>query len=278
MTGDPRSSFPVHDFLQFAPNFSVYVLPPDVVCFYSEDRTFFLHGELFCALVSAIGAGERSARELASELERQFPSAAVHEALKRLIERRYVLPASSALAGPIAAYWARLGLPPKTADENLRNCRVRIRSIDVEGATQLDSALRESGVRVVTRSPDLTVTLVGDYLDGRLDELNRQHLSDRTPWVLAQPSGVFPLVGPVFLPGKSACWTCVADRMRRNREVKVSTATRSVASPFRLSPGGVSDRAASSSQPSRSRKRSPPTFARNCLITSSASTYWVRPP
>jgi ribosomal protein S12 methylthiotransferase accessory factor len=220
MTGDPRSSFPVHDFLQFAPNFSVYVLPPDVVCFYSEDRKFLLHGELFCALVSAIGAGERSVRELASELERQFPSAAVHEALKRLIERRYVLPASSALAGPIAAYWASLGLPPKTADENLRNCRVRIRSIDVEGATQLDSALRESGVRVVTRSPDLTVTLVGDYLDGRLDELNRQHLSDRTPWVLAQPSGVFPLVGPVFLPGKSACWTCVADRMRRNREVK----------------------------------------------------------
>jgi len=220
MTGDPRSSFPVYDFLQFAPNFSVYVLPPDVVCFYSEDRKFLLHGELFCALVSAIGAGERSVRELASELERQFPSAAVHEALKRLIERRYVLPASSALAGPIAAYWASLGLPPKTADENLRNCCVRIRSIDVEGATQLDSALRESGVRVVTRSPDLTVTLVGDYLDGRLDELNRQHLSDRTPWVLAQPSGVFPLVGPVFLPGKSACWTCVADRMRRNREVK----------------------------------------------------------
>ena len=40
------------------------------------------------------------------------------------------------------------------------------------------------------------------------------------PWILAQPSGLFPLVGPVLLPGKSACWTCVADRMRRNREVK----------------------------------------------------------
>src|SRR4051812_46335642 len=40
--------------LQFAPNFAAYLLPPDVVCFYSEDRKFFLHGELYCALVSAI--------------------------------------------------------------------------------------------------------------------------------------------------------------------------------------------------------------------------------
>jgi len=220
MTGDPRNSFPLHATLQFAPNFSVYVLPPDVVCLYSEDRKFFLHGELFCALTSAIGEGGRSVRELVGELERNFPSAAIHEALKRLIDRRYVLPASRASAGVIPAYWASLGLPPETADRNLQNCRVRIRSIDVDGATELDAALRELGVRIVTRSPDLTVTLVGDYLDGRLEELNRQHLSDLTPWILAQPSGIFPLVGPVFLPGKSACWTCVADRMRRNREVK----------------------------------------------------------
>jgi ribosomal protein S12 methylthiotransferase accessory factor len=219
MTGDRRNSFPLHDALQFAPNFSVYVLPPDVVCLYSEDRKFFLHGELFCALASAIGGGGRNVRELLGELEGHFPSEAIHEALKRLIDRRYVL-ASRASAGVIAACWASLGLPPETADGNLGQCRVRIRSVDVEGATQLDAALKELGVRVVTRSPDLTVTLVGDYLDGRLDKLNRQHLSDRTPWILAQPSGLFPLVGPVFLPGKSACWTCVADRMRRNREVK----------------------------------------------------------
>src|SRR5271165_6346303 len=99
-----------NDFLQFAPNFSVYVLPPDVVCLYSEDRKFFLHGELFCALTSAIGEGGRSV----GELERNFPSAAIHEALKRLIDRRYVLPASRASAGVIPAYWASLGLPPET--------------------------------------------------------------------------------------------------------------------------------------------------------------------
>ena len=223
MTGDHGTSFTQHnskDVPQFAPNFTVYVLPPDVVCLYSEDRKFFLHGELYCALASAIGEGGKSFRELVRELEQDFPSDKIHEALKRLVDRRYVLPASRSSAGAAAAYWASLGLPPETAERNLQKCRVRIQSIDVQGATELGAALSELGVRVVKRSPDLTVTLVSDYLEGRLAELNRQHLSDRTPWLLVQPSGIFPLVGPVFSPGKSACWTCLADRMKRNREIK----------------------------------------------------------
>jgi ribosomal protein S12 methylthiotransferase accessory factor len=97
---------------------------------------------------------------------------------------------------------------------------VRVQSIDVEGAAELEIALKGLGVRVVKRSPDLTVTLASDYLEGKLGELNRRHLSDRTRWVLVQPSGIFPLVGPVIDPRKGACWACVADRMRRNREVK----------------------------------------------------------
>ena len=97
---------------------------------------------------------------------------------------------------------------------------MRIQAIDVQGATELGTALSGLGVRVVKRSAELTVTLVNDYLEDRLAKLNRQHLSEQTSWLLVQPSGIFPLVGPVFSPGKSACWTCLAERMKRNREVK----------------------------------------------------------
>jgi bacteriocin biosynthesis cyclodehydratase domain-containing protein len=205
---------------QFAPNFTVYVLPPDVVCLYSEDRKFFLHGELYCALASAIAKGGKSLPEHVRDLGREFPSDKIEEALKRLIERRYIVPASPAAAGAVAGYWASLGLPPGIAEQNLGNCRVRIESIDVQGAAAFGAALSELGVRVVKRSADLTITLVNDYLERRLAELNRQRVSDHTPWLLVQPSGAFPLVGPVFSPGKSACWTCLFDRMIRNREVK----------------------------------------------------------
>ena len=97
---------------------------------------------------------------------------------------------------------------------------MRIQSIDVKGGKELGAALSRLGVRLVKGSADLTVTLVNDYLEAQLAELNRQHLADRTSWLLVQPSGIFPLVGPVFSPGKSACWACLADRMNRNREVK----------------------------------------------------------
>src|SRR6267142_1178537 len=208
------------DALQFAPNFTAYVLPPDVVCLYSEDRKFFLHGELYCTLASEIAKGGKSAKDLVCDLKKQFPSDKIEEALKRLIERRYVTAATSDSTGAVAGYWASLGLPPDIAEKNLGNCKVRVESFDVAGAKELSAALGELGVRVVQRSPDLTITLVNDYLERRLAELNQQRVADKTPGLLVQPSGVFPLVGPVFKPGESACWTCLFDRMIRNREIK----------------------------------------------------------
>jgi oxazoline/thiazoline synthase len=223
MTGDRRKRIAQHDSKdvpRFAPNFTVYVLPPDAVCLYSEDRKYFLHGELYCSLASAIGTGKTVA-QLVRLLERQtFPSAKIHEALKRLIDRRFVVPTAPSSQGRTDAYWASLGLLPATAEKNLQQCRVRIHSLDVQGAAELAAALKALGVRVVKGAADLTVTLVSDYLDRRLADLNRRHLSDRTPWLLVQPSGIFPLVGPVLRPDKSACWTCLAERMIRNREIK----------------------------------------------------------
>src|SRR6201984_2467361 len=223
MTGDQGNSFTQQNskgIPQFAPNFTVYVLPPDIVCLYSEDRKFLLHGQLYCVLASAIAKGGKSFRELIRELEPDFPTDKIHEALTRLLDRRYVIPTSRCSNGAAAAYWASLGLSPEIAERNLQKCRVRIQSIDVQGAAELGAALRGLDVRVVQRSADLTVTLVSDYLEGQLAELNREHLSDGTPWVLVQPCGIFPLVGPVLSPGKSACWACLAERMRRNREIK----------------------------------------------------------
>src|SRR5271165_4214589 len=122
MTGDRGNKFTQRNgkvVPRFAPNFTVYVLPPDVVCLYSEDRKFLLHGELYCALASAIGTGGKSFRELIRDLEQDFPSNKIHEALKRLVDRRYVLPASRFSDGVAAAYWASLGLSPETAAQNL---------------------------------------------------------------------------------------------------------------------------------------------------------------
>jgi len=222
VAGDQAHSttrFNSKDVPQFAPNYSVYVLPPDSVCFYSEDRKFFLHGELFCIVADLIAAG-KSFGHIVRELTKKFPADVVDQAIKRLIDRRYIVPKRQTAVDAAAGYWATLGIPLEMAAKNLQTCKVRVQSIDAKGAKQLGAALRKLGVRVVDRSADLTVVLVDDYLEGQLEQSNRQHLSDRKPWLLVQPSGVFPLVGPVFSPGKGPCWTCLAERMKRNREVR----------------------------------------------------------
>jgi ribosomal protein S12 methylthiotransferase accessory factor len=222
----PAASAPALDgkaVLQFAPNFSVYVLPGEnAVCFYSEDRKFFLHGEVFCALADAIGKGGARVRDLVGSLEKTFPIDTIHEALRRFVDRRYVVATPRpTTAGPVEAYWGSIGLPLEMAEQNLRACRVRVEAIDVKGAKELAAALAKLGVRVVAKgAADLTVTLVNDYLERQLAERNEKRVEDGAPWLLVQPSGVVPLVGPVFRPGHSACWTCLFDRMIRNREVK----------------------------------------------------------
>src|ERR1700719_1164996 len=109
MKDDPASHFPQansKDVPRFAPNFTVYVLPPNAVCLYSEDRKFFLHGELYCALAFAIGQRGKNSREIVRELEQKFPSDKVHEAINRLIERRFATTRALALPDTAGAYWA----------------------------------------------------------------------------------------------------------------------------------------------------------------------------
>src|SRR5262249_12715303 len=154
------------------------------------------------------------------ELSREFPPDKIVEAVNRLVERRYIVRKTRSSASTVAAYWANLGLAPNVAEQNLRRCRVRIQLINFKGAKELVVALGRRGVQGVKGKADLTVTLVNDYFEEQLENVNRKHLLDRTAWLLVQPSGIFPLVGPVFRPRQSGCWTCLADRMKRTREVK----------------------------------------------------------
>jgi oxazoline/thiazoline synthase len=204
--------------IRFSPNFSVYVLPPDVVCLYSESRKVFLRGELYCALASRMGTGERR-EALVSALSGEFPATKIEEALKRLVDRGFVVSANLT-DGVAAGYWATHGLDVESATENLAKVGVRIEPFAATGASELAAALREFGVRIADQSPGLTVVLVDDYLDGRLADFNRERLAQKQDWLLVQPTGVFPLVGPIFSRGKSACWTCLAERMKWNRQIK----------------------------------------------------------
>jgi bacteriocin biosynthesis cyclodehydratase domain-containing protein len=221
LTGDDRDAVSESgggDVLRFVPNLSVYVLPPDTVCLYSEHRKFFLRGKLYCALSARLGAGEPR-DSIVRALSGEFPAAEIEQALERLLDRGFIF-SPGPVDGPLAGYWASLGLAPETAAENVGKIGVGIEPCGNAGGNELSAALRELGVRIVERSADLIVVLASDYLDQRLAELNRRFLAAKQDWLLVQPAGIFPLVGPILRPGQGACWMCLADRMASNRQIK----------------------------------------------------------
>jgi ribosomal protein S12 methylthiotransferase accessory factor len=62
-----------------------------------------------------------------------------------------------------------------------------------------------------------SIVLVADYLDPRLDAVNRRALDEGRPWMLARPRGAVVWIGPVFVPGRGPCWACTAEHLRAVR-------------------------------------------------------------
>ena len=58
-----------------------------------------------------------------------------------------------------------------------------------------------------------SIVLTADYLDPRLEHVNREALQSGRPWMLARTRGPVVWVGPVFVPGRGACWSCLAARL-----------------------------------------------------------------
>ena len=62
-----------------------------------------------------------------------------------------------------------------------------------------------------------SIVLTADYLDPHLEQVNRDALDNRRPWMLAKPRGMTMWIGPVFVPGRGPCWACMAARLREVR-------------------------------------------------------------
>lgn len=102
-------------------------------------------------------------------------------------------------------------------------------------------AFEEQGFDLIDEGEaPLTVILAQHYLDETLAEQNRRATR---PWMLIRPDANLWL-GPIFIPGKSACWECLAQRLRFNRPVdQFMLATTGRLPGTNLEPGAVGARA-----------------------------------
>lgn len=86
------------------------------------------------------------------------------------------------------------------------------------GATELTDALGNLGI-AVNQDADFLIAITPHYLLSGLLDLNRACLSSGRRWMLIKPTGDTPWIGPIFWPGRTPCWECLARQLRENGHV-----------------------------------------------------------
>lgn len=136
--------------------------------------------------------------------------------LQRLEKLGLIRESVDALPRREAALWDALGVDPDAATRATAARRVTIQTFGELASARVAEALSSAGVNLAADG-DLLLALTDDYLRPELAAVNEQRLLDGRPWMLARPAGSMLWIGPLLRPGTTACWECVASRMRAHR-------------------------------------------------------------
>lgn len=180
--------------------------------------------------VAALVDGRRTTDELVEALAGTLSAAQVYYALLQLEQQGYLHEAAPRLAPARESYWSAAGLSPHTAVERLRSARLEVKALGAIETAPFVEALQAMGL-AVARERGLPVVLVEDSLHPELETLNQRALEENQPWLLIKPVGAVVWIGPLFRPGKTGCWRCLAQRLRAQRELESFLERRGVALP-----------------------------------------------
>jgi len=207
---------------KFRPHFHVEVMPGEGVLLLSDSRQTLLRGRLY-ELVTPWLDG-RTAEDVCNQLRDTASPAAVYYALAQLDRKDYLCEEEEALPAGQAALWSSQQVAPATAARRLAERPVVVRALGVEAGPFLE-LLQSLRVRVNGEGPP-DVVLTDSYLRDELRDFNAEALHGGRPWLLVKPSGRQVWIGPLFRPGKSGCWECLAQRLLANSPVAAFLQTR----------------------------------------------------
>ena len=212
---------------QIKPHYHIEIIAPKQVYLLGEQDNHALTGQLYCQILPFLD-GHHSREQIAEQLKGEVPLDYIDFVLNRLMEKGYLTEAAPEMAPEVAAFWSDLGIAPAQAAQalgqpvSLKTAGDRIPAAMVD---LLTTALQDLGVPVHPADSEavaLTIVLTDDYLHPDLARFNQQHLDRQQPWLLVKPLGSVLWLGPVFKPGETGCWHCLAQRLEGNREVETS--------------------------------------------------------
>jgi bacteriocin biosynthesis cyclodehydratase domain-containing protein len=158
--------------------------------------------------------------ESMSSEEKLFTLASVHYTLMQLQQKGYLVGGNVTLPSDLAIFCEHLSVDPKEAYSRLQTTKVGVRSFGCNlPVSQLKITLESLNIQVSDEA-DIEIVLTDDYLQEGLLTYNQQALNSSRSWMLVKPVGTIVWIGPIFQPGKTGCWQCLAHRLQRNRPVE----------------------------------------------------------
>jgi ribosomal protein S12 methylthiotransferase accessory factor len=184
----------------------------------AERENFVLEGQALKHIMPLID-GNRSLDEIVSMVSPVIQPGDAYQAFEVLKRAGHLVEADSKIPAPFAAFWSELSVDTRLASSLLMNCSIQITAIGPIDVMPLVRSFQSFGMRVDPAGV-VHVAVVDDYLRPELAELNRVCLMRKVPLLLIKPIGVRLWIGPLIVPGRTACWRCLENRLRGNREVE----------------------------------------------------------
>ncbi len=204
---------------RFKAHWRVEIVADDGVFLLSEKGPVVLRGRVYEQVAPLID-GRRSTDEIAEQLEEAIPPAEVYHALRHLEKKGYLADGNGPVLENGHAFWHLQDVDMTVAAERLAQAAVALFAVGGVDTAPMAAALTALDVRVADEG-QVAVVLTDDYLRQGLAAFNEQALQSARPWLLVKPIGHRIWVGPVFQPGETACWECLAQRLRANRAAEV---------------------------------------------------------
>ncbi|HEY1860474.1 MAG TPA: TOMM precursor leader peptide-binding protein [Gemmataceae bacterium] len=200
---------------RFRPHFHVETVAGEGVFLLSDSRQTLLRGRLY-ELVAPWLDG-RTADDVCDRLRGKASPAEVYYALAQMERKDFLCEEENALPLGQAALWSSQQVTPAAAARRLADYPIMVQACGVEADSFLE-LLKALHVRVAGDGPT-DVVLTDNYLRGDLRACNAEALRSGKPWLLAKPVGREVWVGPLFRPGTTGCWECLAHRLQANSPV-----------------------------------------------------------
>jgi oxazoline/thiazoline synthase len=195
------------------------VMADEAVAFVGENGSALISDPVARHVVPLID-GRRTTDEIVSSLGPAVATRQVHQTLAELTRAGLVVE-SADVPATTSALWAELGVSEFRVREVLDGFTVGLEILTETGLEGLHEAIGDFGFSLAD-DPDVSnvkLVVVDDYLDPRLADVAARARASGQRWFLVKPTGVNVWAGPGFVPGSTACWHCLAHRLRRNRPV-----------------------------------------------------------